>query len=361
MESVGMLAGGIAHDLNNILTPIMLSIEILNATIEDPEAKSILEIIEASAKRGADIVRQVLSFARGLEGERIEVQPNHLLKELESIIKDTFPKDIRLQFSVPNDTWTILVDPTQVHQILLNLCVNARDAMPNGGVLKISVANCVLEAQCGAMNTQARAGRYVNFNVTDSGTGMPRDLLDKIFEPFFTTKELNKGTGLGLSTVLAIVKSHEGIINVCSEPGNGTTFKVYLPALGTPSEAGKERPEQARLSRGNGEMVLVVDDEAPILAITSRTLQAFGYQILTATDGADAVAMYAQHRDEIAVVLTDMVMPVMDGAATIHALMRINPKIKIVAASGLNVNGGRTKATEAGIKHFLVKPYTACV
>ena len=359
MESVGMLAGGIAHDLNNILTPIMLSIEILNTTTEDPEAKSILEIIEASAKRGADIVRQVLSFARGLEGERIEVQPDHLMRELESIIKDTFPKDIRLQFSVPNDTWTILGDPTQVHQILLNLCVNARDAMPNGGVLKIGVANCVLDAQCAAMNTQARAGRYVNFSVTDSGTGMPRDLLDKIFEPFFTTKELNKGTGLGLSTVLAIVKSHEGIINVCSEPGNGTTFKVYLPAMGKPSEAGKERPEQARLSRGKGEMVLVVDDEAPILAITSRTLQAFGYQILTATDGADAVAMYAQHRDEIAVVLTDMVMPVMDGAATIHALMRINPRIKIVGASGLNVNGGRTKESEAGIKHFLVKPYTA--
>jgi CheY-like chemotaxis protein len=281
------------------------------------------------------------------------------MRELESIIKDTFPKDIRLQFSVPNDTWTILGDPTQVHQILLNLCVNARDAMPNGGVLKIGVANCVLDAQYGAMNTHARAGRYVSFSVTDSGTGMPRDLLDKIFEPFFTTKELNKGTGLGLSTVLAIVKSHEGIINVCSESGNGTTFKVYLPAMGKPSEAGKERPEQARLSRGKGEMVLVVDDEAPILAITSRTLQAFGYQILTATDGADAVAMYAQHRDEIAVVLTDMVMPVMDGAATIHALMRINPRIKIVGASGLNVNGGRTKASEAGIKHFLVKPYTA--
>ena len=359
MESVGMLAGGIAHDLNNILTPIMMSIEILNTTTKDPEDKSILEIIEASAKRGADIVRQVLSFARGLEGERIEVEPNHLMRELESIIKDTFPKDIRLQFSVPNDTWTILGDPTQVHQILLNLCVNARDAMPNGGVLKIGVGNTVLDAQCGAMNTQGRAGRYVNFSVTDSGTGMPRDLFDKIFEPFFTTKEINKGTGLGLSTVLAIVKSHEGIINVCSEPGNGTTFKVYLPAMGNPSEARKQRPEEARLSRGNGEMVLLVDDEAPILAIAGRTLRAFGYQILTATDGADAVAMYAQHRDEIAVVLTDMVMPVMDGAATIHALKRINPRIKIVGASGLNVNGGRTKASEAGIKHFLVKPYTA--
>jgi signal transduction histidine kinase len=199
--------------------------------------KKILETIEVSAKRGADIVRQVLSFARGLEGERIEVQPKHLLKDLENIIKDTFPKDIRLQFSIPNDTWTILGDPTQVHQILLNLCVNARDAMPNGGNLTIGVENCVLDEQYAAMNIQAKPGRYVNISVTDSGTGMPPGILDKIFEPFFTTKELNKGTGLGLSTVMAIVKSHEGIINVYSEPGKGTTFKVYLPAMELSSEA----------------------------------------------------------------------------------------------------------------------------
>ena len=231
MESIGTLAGGIAHDLNNILAPILLSIGILKTTVTDPQAEMILETIEISAKRGADIVRQVLSFARGVEGERVEIQPKHLLKDLESIIHDTFPKNIRLEFSIPDETWTILGDPTQVHQILLNLCVNARDAMPNGGSLTVTVENRVLDEQYAAMNIQAKPGRYVQISVTDTGTGIPPDLVDKIFEPFFTTKELNKGTGLGLSTVMAIVKSHDGIINVYSEPGKGTTFKVYLPAM----------------------------------------------------------------------------------------------------------------------------------
>jgi len=359
MESIGTLAGGVAHDLNNILAPIMMSIDVLKTLSDKPQVTTILETIEVSAKRGADIVRQVLSFARGLEGQRIEVQPKHLFKDLENIIKDTFPKDIRLQFSIPNDTWTILGDPTQVHQILLNLCVNARDAMPNGGNLTIGVENCVLDEQYAAMNIQAKPGRYVNISVTDSGTGMPADLIDKIFEPFFTTKALNKGTGLGLSTVMAIVKSHDGIVNVYSEPGKGTTFKVYLPAMETSLEARKEQSEAASLPRGNGETVLVVDDEASILTITSQTLQAFGYRVLTAMDGADALSVYVQHRNEIAVVLTDMMMPVLDGPATIHALMRINPAVKIVAASGLNANGGVAKASGAGIKHFLTKPYTA--
>jgi PAS domain S-box-containing protein len=359
MESIGTLAGGVAHDLNNILAPIILSIDLLKLSTDDPNAKTILETIEVSAKRGSDIVRQVLSFARGVEGERTEVQPKHLLKDLEIIIKDTFPKDIRLQFSVPSDTWTILGDPTQVHQILLNLCVNARDAMPNGGSLKINVENCVLDEQYAAMNIQAKAGPYVNISVTDSGTGMPPGIMDKIFEPFFTTKELNKGTGLGLSTVSAIVKSHEGVINVYSEPGKGTTFNVYLPAMKVSSEARKEQAEEASLPRGNGETILLVDDEASILIITSQTLQAFGYRVLTATDGAEAVAIYAQHRHEISVVLTDMMMPIMDGSATIRALTKIDPEVKIIAASGLNTNGEAAKVSGLGIKRFLTKPYTA--
>jgi CheY-like chemotaxis protein len=225
--------------------------------------------------------------------------------------------------------------------------------------LVVRVENCVLDEQYAAMNIQAKAGRYVNISVTDSGTGMPPELIEKIFEPFFTTKELNKGTGLGLSTVMAIVKSHDGIINVYSEPGKGTTFKVYLPAMETSSEARKGQSEAASLPRGNGETILVIDDEASILTITCQTLQAFGYQVLTATDGAHAVAVYAKHENEIAVVLTDMMMPVMDGPATIHALMRMNPTIKIVAASGLNANGGVAKVSGAGVKHFLTKPYTA--
>ena len=359
MESIGTLAGGVAHDLNNILAPIMMSIAILQRTTDTPQTREILNTIEVSAKRGADIVRQVLSFARGVEGERVEIQPGHLLKDLEHIIKDTFPKDIRLQFSVPSDTWTVLCDPTQVHQVLLNLCVNARDAMPNGGSLAVDVTNCEFDEQYASMNLQARPGRYVNISVTDSGMGIPPGILDKIFEPFFTTKELHKGTGLGLSTVQAIVKSHGGIVNVYSELGKGTTFKVYLPATESSSGAKKNHAEKVSLPRGNGETILLVDDEASILTITGQTLQAFGYRVLTATNGAEAVALYAQHRQEIAVVLTDMMMPFMDGPTTIYAMLKINPEIKIVAASGLAATGGTTKAPAPSVKHFLTKPYTA--
>jgi len=358
MESIGTLAGGIAHDLNNILAPITLSIGMLKASSNDPDVKEILDAIESSAKRGADIVGQVLSFARGMDGQRIEIQARHLLKDIERIVKDTFPKDIRFEVSHPNDLWVILGDPTQIHQILLNLCVNARDAMPNGGTLTISIENRMLDKQYVAMNPQAQPGPYVVISVMDSGTGIPADIIDKVFEPFFTTKAIGKGTGLGLSTVTAIVKSHGGFINIYSEPGQGTTFKIYLPAQISP-EASQAQEASISLPRGNGETILVVDDETSILTITSQTLHAFGYRVIKASDGAEAVAIYAQHRNEIAVVLTDMMMPVMDGPATIHALLKINPNLKIIAASGLNANGSVAKAVNAGVRHFLSKPYTA--
>jgi PAS domain S-box-containing protein len=229
MDSIGALAGGIAHDLNNILTPIMMSVDILKEISEHPQAKRILETIGVSAKRGADIVRQVLLFARGLENERTEVQPKHLLKDLENIISNTFPKDIGLQFFIPNETWTILANPTQVHQILLNLCVNGRDAMPNGGSLIVRAENCVLDERFAAMNIDAKAGRYVNFTVTDSGTGIPEGLLEKIFLPFFTTKEVNKGTGLGLSTVMAVVKNHDGFVKVTANSAREPPSKCICP------------------------------------------------------------------------------------------------------------------------------------
>jgi PAS domain S-box-containing protein len=359
MESIGTLAGGIAHDLNNILAPIMMSISLLQDTSTDPQAAAILKTIEVSAKRGADIVRQVLSFARGIEGERVEIQPKHLLKDLECIIRDTFPKDLRLQFSVPNDTWTILGDPTQMHQILLNLCVNARDAMPEGGSLSIAVENAALDKHYAAMNLQAKAGNYVSISVTDSGTGIPPEIIEKIFEPFFTTKEVGKGTGLGLSTVIAIVKSHGGFVNVYSEPGKGTTFKVYLPAIDAPSQAATGQRGEVSMPRGSGEMILLVDDESSLSIVASQTLEAFGYRVLCATDGADALAVYLAHRNEVAVVLTDMMMPVMDGPAMIYALRRVNPEIKIIATSGLNANYGISKLADLRIKHFLTKPYTA--
>jgi PAS domain S-box-containing protein len=359
MESIGTLASGVAHDLNNILAPIIMSIELLKGMVNNPQGEQMLATIEASARQGADIVRQVLSFARGVDGERIEIQPKHLLQDLENIIKGTFPKNIQLEFRIPGDIWTVLGDPTQVHQVLLNLSVNARDAMPNGGSLTIEVVNRVLDEHYAAMNPQARAGRYVQINITDSGTGMPPEVIDKIFEPFFTTKEMGKGTGLGLSTVMAVVKSHEGIVTVYSELDRGTTFKVYLPAMDLPSDGQEKTTQQVSMPRGNGETVLIIDDEASILTITGQTLQAFGYRVLTATDGAEAVALYATRKDEIAVVLTDMMMPVMDGTATIRALNRINPAVKIIAASGLNANGTVAKVSEPSVKHFLTKPYTA--
>jgi PAS domain S-box-containing protein len=361
MESLGILAGGIAHDLNNILTPIMLSIDMLKSMAADAHAQSILETIELSARRGSDIVQQVLSFARGMEGQRIVIQPKYLLKDIEHIVTDTFPHDIRLQLTLPHDTWTIVGDPTQVQQILLNLCVNARDAMPNGGTLSIKAENCQADEHYVAMNKQAKPGSYVAISVTDVGIGIPQDIIDQIFEPFFTTKEVGKGTGLGLSSVKAIVKSHGGFINVYSELGRGTTFKVYLPAQET---AGEDHPEEEGteedcLPRGAGETILVVDDETSILSITSETLQTFGYQVLTATNGAEAVAIYAQQKKKIAAVLTDLSMPVMDGRATIYALLKINPKAKIIAMSGLDEADSVAQAATAGIKHFISKPYTA--
>jgi PAS domain S-box-containing protein len=359
VESIGTLAGGIAHDLNNILTPIMLSLEVLGTKSTDPHTLGTLETLKVSAQRGADIVRQILSFARGMEGQRVEIQPRHLVGDLKSIIADTFPKDIAVDIAIPEQPWTIQGDPTQLHQILLNLCVNARDAMPDGGLLSIAVENVTLDAQYASMHVEAKAGRYVVLSVTDTGTGIPAAILDKIFEPFFTTKELGRGTGLGLSTVLAIVKSHGGFVNVYSEPGSGTTFKVYLPALEELAGAVTETNVLAALPRGKGETILIIDDESSILVISAQTLEAFGYRALTANDGTEAITLYAENQHDIAAVVTDMSMPIMNGAATIRALTKINPSVKIIAASGLQTNASGPEALGLNVKDFLIKPYTA--
>jgi nitrogen-specific signal transduction histidine kinase/CheY-like chemotaxis protein len=359
MESIGTLAGGIAHDLNNILAPIMLSVPLLKSESDTPKRRAILEMVADSAQRGADIVGQVLSFARGLESRKTEVQLELLFKELENIIKDTFPRDIQLRFSIPHDIWTLFADPTQVHQILLNLSLNARDAMPDGGSLVIGAENHISNDAPVNSDGQAKAGRFVCITVTDSGSGISLEIIEKIFEPFFTTKDLHKGTGLGLSTVMAIVKGHDGVVNVYSEPGKGTSFKVYLPAMDPLSDPPTSQCKQTLIPRGNGETIMVVDDEISILAITGQTLEHFGYRVLTANDGAEAVAIYAEKRNEIAVVLTDMMMPIMGGTSLISVLLRINPAIKIVKSSGLSSYRGANASVDVGLGHFLTKPYTA--
>ncbi len=358
MESIGTLAGGIAHDLNNVLGPIVMSLDLLRMKCADADSLDLISVISASANRGAEMVKQVLSFARGVEGRRVEVKAVDLLRDIEKITNDTFLKHIRLRTSVSGDLWPVAGDPTQLHQVLLNLCLNARDAMPDGGTLTLSAENVTLDANYSAMDADAKPGPYVLLQVEDSGAGIPRDIVEKIFDPFFTTKELGKGTGLGLSTSLAIVKSHGGFIRVYSEPGHGTTFKIYLPAHTGPATA-PLAGTQVEMPRGHGELILVVDDEASVRHVTQQTLEAFGYRIVTACDGADAVAIYAQRGGEFAAVLTDMMMPVMDGMAMITVLQRINPRVKIIAASGLVSNGNSAHLANLGVKHFLAKPYTA--
>ena len=360
MESIGTLAGGIAHDLNNVLSPILMSVDLFRLTAADETTKKLLTTIEQSARRGADLVRQVLTFARGVEGSHhVAIKVEHLIKDIARIASETFPRAIRTEVHLGRDLWPVSGDATQLHQVILNLVVNARDSMPDGGMLNLAAENVTVDAQYAATSRDAKPGAYLCATISDTGCGIPADKVDRIFEPFFTTKEVGKGTGLGLSTAHAIVKSHHGYITVYSEPGKGTTFKVYIPADPSlrPSEAA--RPSLPTLPRGHGETILVIDDETAILSITQQTLEAFGYRVLTAHDGAEAVAIYAQHRDSIAVVITDMVMPIMDGLATIHALMRINPNVLVVAASGLNSNGRVAKAASAGVKHFLPKPYTS--
>lgn len=358
LESVGTLAGGIAHDLNNVLAPILLSIQLLQQDIRDKDALEILDTIQDSARRGADLVKQVLAFSRGMEGTRTQVRLQKIFRELGLVVRDTFPKDIVFEVDLPEDAWPLSGDPTQVHQVLMNLMVNARDGMPRGGKLTLRAENLHLDEQYLAMVGEAPPGPYVRLTVADTGVGMSDDVRERAFEPFFSTKEVGSGTGLGLSTVAAIVKGHGGVVNVVSQPGRGTTFQVLLPAEpgDVDEEAGEERANDLR---GHGELILVVDDEASVRKVTQRTLEAFGYRALTASDGAEALALFGSRGKEISLVIVDMRMPIMDGPTTIRALRRIEPGVRILASSGFVRQGGWSAEEEIGVRHFLPKPYTA--
>lgn len=354
MESIGTLASGMAHDLNNALTPILMSVRLLyNELGNNEKYTSLLSIIESGAQRGTDMVRQVLSFARGVDGERIAVQLRHIITDLRKILIQTFPKSIWIKTEIPKDLWPVLGDPTQLYQVLMNLCVNSRDAMSEGGTLTIEAQNVTLDENYSRMHLEAHPGRYTLIKVTDSGTGIPQELLSRIFEPFFTTKEQGKGTGLGLSTVLAIIKSHGGFVDVYSETGKGTQFKVYIPAAELYID--QEKQERPAIPTGNGELILIVEDEIAIREITKVTLESYGYKTLSATDGTEAVAIYAKNMDQIRVVVMDMMMPNLDGVSTAKILRKMNSEVKIIGTSGLASN---QKALES-CDDFLLKPYTA--
>ena len=358
LESLGTLAGGIAHDLNNVLTPILLGVESLGLEHPDPQTRVILDIIAKTARRGADIVRQVLGIARGVEGKRGEVQLRHVLHEIASIVQETFPKSIALKYEVTRALWPAMGDATQLHQVVMNLCVNARDAMPNGGTLLLGAGNVRLDEAYARMHVEARAIRYVVLHVEDTGTGMPPHIMEKIFDPFFTTKDPGKGTGLGLSMTRSIVKSHGGFITVASEPGKGSSFKVYVPAAEQEANV-LEEVEGREALRGGEELILVVDDEAAVREITRQILESYGYQVLTAGDGTEALMKMAEKKGEICLMITDMVMPFMDGIATIRAVRKSSPAVRIIATSGLVAARYSEEASGLGVHAFLAKPYTA--
>jgi two-component system, cell cycle sensor histidine kinase and response regulator CckA len=358
MESIGTLASGIAHDLNNILTPILLTAQLLQMKLTeiDPRSRQMLKMVETNTKRGAALVTQVLSFARGVEGNHTVLQIRHLMREIQQIIHETFPKSIEVQSDLASDLWTVSGNATQLHQVLMNLCVNARDAMPNGGTLSILAHNFLVDENYARMNLEAKVGAYSVVTVADTGVGIPSEIVDRIFEPFFTTKEVGKGTGLGLSTVLGIIKSHGGFVEVNSTVGKGTRFSVFLPTVNATEPLEETESE---IPSGQSELILVVDDEAAIREIDRASLETYDYRVITAKDGMEAIALYAQHRDEIGLALIDMIMPTMDGATTIRTLQKINPQIKIIATSGLVTSPQAMTAVDADIQAFLVKPYTA--
>lgn len=358
LESLGTLAGGVAHDLNNALAPVLMGMSILKE--QYPGESGLFNMIEASAQRGTHMVRQLLTFAKGADGERVAVSPSQAVHELERLMKGSFPKNIQLQIHSEQGLPAVVGDPTQLHQVLLNLCVNARDAMPGGGTLSVRVQAVELDTAYARLIPDAQPGRYVALRVSDTGSGIPPQILDRIFDPFFTTKGADKGTGLGLSTVLGIVKGHGGFVQVHSQPGQGTVFTVYLPAATTDPAGALAGPEAETgdSGMGHGETVLFVDDEAPVREVGRMVLERLNYKVLVATDGADGLEQASQHRGVLRAVITDLHMPHMDGVAFVRALRSTLPNMPVMVASGRVDEAVAAELLRHGVNRRLDKPFT---
>jgi PAS domain S-box-containing protein len=356
LESVGTLAGGIAHDLNNILAPIVMSISLLKRKLPDESSRTMLNTLEKNAQRGADLIKQVLSFARGAQGDRATISIKPLLSETARIIHATFPRAIATSIILPDDSWRIMGNINQLHQVLICLCMNARDAMPNGGNISINAANVEIDENFTRRHIDAIKGKFVEIIVADNGCGIGEEIIDRIFEPFFTTKELGNGAGLGLSTALGIIKSHGGFIDVESAIGKGSIFKIYLPAL-VDAEPQQSESESEELLKGHGELILFVNSETATCEIAKATLETYRYRALLANDGAEATALFAIYKEEIRVALIDMRIPIMDGPTTIMALRKIDPNVKIIAVTDL-ITENADKIADLNISTILQKPYS---
>jgi two-component system, cell cycle sensor histidine kinase and response regulator CckA len=356
LESIGTLAGGIAHDLNNTLVPIMMATGLLR--VRAPAQNDLIDSIESAAQRAAAMVRQLLTFAKGIEGARLLVRPEHLLAEIEKLIKSTFPKSIELRTSYTRNLPPLLGDATQLHQVLLNLCVNARDAMPNGGALTVEAESIEISENFTNAFAEAKPGRYVVWHITDTGVGIEPDMVDRIFDPFFTTKGGSGGTGLGLSTVSGIVKSHGGFIQVYSTPGQGSTFSVHLPAAESESGEPLSDSEAETLFRGSGETILVLDDDAEVRTVMRSALTALNFKVIACGDGMEALHQVGERRHQLAAVITDFNMPRMDGLTFVEILKRMHPEAKVIVTSGRLDEQATREFKNLGVDALLDKPFT---
>jgi two-component system cell cycle sensor histidine kinase/response regulator CckA len=354
LDSIGAIASGIAHDLNNIFTPILLASGVLDETLTDEQQRHLLAAVKSSAERGGDLVKQILLFTRGQAGFDAALSPETVMADLCAMLNETFPKTIRIEATIAPDLAPIRANATQLHQVLLNLCVNARDAMPKGGVLRLAANNFILADP--NRYSGATTGPYVRFTVNDSGSGIPPELRSRIFEPFFTTKKLGEGTGMGLYTVRSIVEEHKGFIDLLSEVGKGTEFSIFLPALPAGSAAKSRTPLPVVLPPPQGETILLVDDELGILEMLEALLKKSGYRTITASGGPQALAVISDRNIRVDLVLIDVIMPLLDGPATIRAFRSVHPDIPIIAMSGLAAN--QKLIEELKNTTFLLKPFS---
>jgi PAS domain S-box-containing protein len=358
LESVGTLASGILHDLNNVLTPIILAVPFIREKLTDESSQDILRTLESSAKRGEGVVRQLMSFVRGVKGDRVVLHLKLLVWELLHFIAETFPPIIKVVKHCPKGIWYVVGDSTQLYQVMMNLSINARDAMPNGGTLTIDLQNIILSEQEARLHFGATPGMYVILSVKDTGSGISTEIINRIFDPFFTTKEPGRGTGLGLSSALSIVKSHGGFIDVHSELGKGTEFKVFLPAK--EEEAKVEVVQDSSVPMGHGETILIVDDEKTMQDLLRPTLEKKNFKVLSAFNGNEAITVFKENKDTIDIVLLDMLMPKLSGLSTIPELRHINPQIKIIGMTGSvleNLSSEMNAITQE--LPFLQKPFSS--
>lgn len=359
MESLGTLSGGLAHDLNNILSPVILSIESLQNSVKNEKEKRMLHIADQSARRGIDLVNQMLSFSRGVLKEHIILQPGYVIKEVIQIMCASFPKSIHINSNIQKNLCDISGNVTQIHQAMLNICINSRDAMPDGGELSVNAENCVIGFGNEQKHKGIKHGSYVLITITDTGCGIHDEIKDKLFNPFFSTKEEGKGTGLGLATVKHILTNHNGYVNFESTHGYGSTFRLYFPALKRKQEKSDERGRI--FPSGNGQHILIIDDEATVSEMLYEILKSYNYEVLIARDGAEGLATYMKHKDKIDLVLTDSNMPLLEGDKLIESLTQVNPKVKIFLTSGSYPTNRNVDDLRPPIVGYLQKPYTTNV